>query len=71
MQTPATGFRRALPETLGALRKELEAARDRKLEELIALQSDLAWVAAVEGVALGEHATAGLRLDSATLEEAA
>lgn len=51
MQTPATGFRRSLPETVRGIREELEARKQRLEDELAAIDNDLAWVASLEAVA--------------------
>ena len=51
MQTPATGFRRSLPETVAGIRSDLEQRKQRLTNELAAIDNDLAWVASLEAVA--------------------
>ena len=51
LQTPATGFRRSLPETVAGIRTELEKEQARLVARLAAIDDDLAWVASLEAVA--------------------
>jgi hypothetical protein len=51
MHTPATGFLRSLPDTLGGIEAELTSKRERLIEDLARIEDDLLQVRAILAVA--------------------